>query len=461
MRKSQLYSIAFGFSLLVLLFFSLLLYNSINSLNEYSFWVDRSHTIMFNLQRLQSSMKDTETSQRGFLLTKDSSFLQPLMESRGDIPSVIDTLLTLTKDDVRQYKKMQSLKIVVSQALNWIEETLPRRNYSELTLSGRLKNGQESMNNFRSLIREIESDELTLLKKRADNKKLYERITPNYFKVIFSITTIIAFISFILLLQELRQRLASQNLLETKFHALNQSNAELQQIAHVTSHDLQEPLRKIRTFSDVLISKYNDTLKDEGKLILDRIGHNTSRMQELISDLSSFTSLAVSEGKMVMVDLNKIVLDVQQELSESITLKNPKISISPLPLLKGYRHQLHILFRELLDNALKFSQNGIGPLITITANQVRGDQLETSDKKYESRDFMVINVYDNGIGFEKEYAAKIFVLFQRLHAQDSQYPGKGIGLAVCQRIMSNHNGFITASGEVDKGSIFHLYFPLN
>jgi light-regulated signal transduction histidine kinase (bacteriophytochrome) len=461
MRKSQLYSIAFGFSLLVLLFFSLLLYNSINSLNEYSFWVERSHTVMFNLQRLQSYMKDTETSQRGFLLTKDSSFLQPLMESRTDIPQVLDTLLVLSRYNAKQYEKMKALKSAVSQTLNWIAETLPKRVYDEKALSTRLKRGQLAMNNFRTLVKDVELEELALLESRANNKKIYERITPNYFKVIFSITTIIAFISFILLLQELRQRLESQNLLETKFHALNQSNAELQQIAHVTSHDLQEPLRKIRTFSDVLISKYGDSMKSDGQLIIDRIGQNTFRMQQLIADLSSFTSLVISEGKMSMVDLNKIVLEVQQDLSEQIVSKKSKINVSTLPVLRGYPHQLHILFRELLDNALKFSQEGLDSAITITANQVRGDQLETKNRKFESRNFIVINIYDNGIGFEKEYADKIFILFQRLHPQDSPYPGKGIGLAICQRIMSNHNGFATASAEVDNGATFHLYFPLS
>jgi signal transduction histidine kinase len=462
MRKSQLYSIAFGFSLLVLLFFSLLLYNSINSLNEYSYWVDRSRSVMFHLQRLQSSMKDTETSQKGFLLTKDSTFLQPLLESRTDIPKVIDTLLILTRDNKKQYVKMNALKSSVSQTLTLIEETLPKRAYEDAQLSARLKHGQRAMNNFRRIIKEIEEEENALLEQRAENKKVYERITPNYFKIIFSVTTIIAFISFILLLQELKQRLESQTQLEIKFHALNQSNAELQQIAHVTSHDLQEPLRKIRTFSDVLISKYSHILKEEGKIIMDRIGYNSFRMQQLIADLSSFTSLAASEGTMTMVDLNKIAFDAQQELAKAIEKKNPKIKISALPVLKGYPDQLHLLFRELLDNSLKFSQDNIDPIITITANQVRGDQLEIVDrKKYEQRNFLVINIYDNGIGFENEYAKKIFVLFQRLHAQDSAYEGRGIGLAICQRIMSNHNGFIAASAEVDNGATFRLYFPIS
>jgi signal transduction histidine kinase len=461
MRKSQLYTIAFGFSLLVLLFFSLLLYNSINSLNEYSYWVDRSSNVMFHLQRLQSSMMDTETSQKGFLLTKDSTFLQPLLESREDIPKVLDTLTTLTRDNKKQYEKIKLLTSTVSQSLTLIEETLPRRQqYDESQLAARLKYGQQAMNNFRSLLKDIENDEHELLKQRAESKKVYERITPNYFKIIFSVTTIIAFISFILLLQELRQRLESQNLLETKFHALNQSNTELQQIAHVTSHDLQEPLRKIRTFSDVLISKYGDILKNDGKVIIDRINHNSFRMQQLIGDLSSFTSLAASEGNMTMVDLNKIVFDVQQDLLPAIEKKKPKIKISTLPVLRGYPNQLRLLFKELLDNTLKFAQDGIAPVITITANQVRGDQLEAINKKYEQRNFVVVNIYDNGIGFEEEYANKIFVLFQRLHPQDSEYEGRGIGLAICQRIMSNHDGFINATGEIDNGATFHLYFPL-
>jgi signal transduction histidine kinase len=461
MRKSQLYSVVFGFSLLVLLFFSLLLYNSINSLNEYSYWVDHSRSVMFHLQRLQSFMKDTENSQKGFLLTKDSTFLQPLLESRTEIPKVIDTLTALTRDNEKQHKKIKLLFNAVSQSLTLIEETLPKRQYNEARLAASLKYGQQAMNNFRSLVKEIENNEHELLQQRADSKKLYERITPHYFKIIFSVTTIIAFISFILLLQELRQRLAYQSQLETKFHALNQSNTELQQIAHVTSHDLQEPLRKIRTFSDVLLSKYGESLTPDNKLIIDRIIHNSLRMQQLIGDLSSFTGLATSEEKPMTVDLNKIVFDVQQDLMPVIEKKKPQIRVSTLPVMRGYPNQLHLLFRELLDNTLKFAQDGVVPVITITANQVRGDQLEDANRKYEQRDFVVINIYDNGIGFENEYSAKIFVLFQRLHAQDSKYEGRGIGLAICQRIMSNHNGFINATGQIDKGSTFQLYFPVS
>lgn len=370
-------------------------------------------------------MKDIETSQRGFLLTKDSSFLQPLIKSRIEIPKVLDTLLLLTKGNIKQYQKMNELKRAVSQTLNWIAETLSRKIYNEEALASRLKRGQMAMNTFSTLAKNIEEEEYNILEKTASNKKTYERITSNYFKVIFSVTTIIAFISFILLLLELRQRLASQSLLETKFHALNQSNAELQQIAHVTSHDLHEPLRKIRTFSDVLASKFRDSLKNDGQVIIDRIGQNTYRMQQLIADLSSFTSLDVSEEKMSIVDLNKIMLEVQHDLTKKIELKKPKITISTLPVLRGYPHQLHILFRELLDNALKFSQPDMEPVITITANQLRGDQLLAKDKKFENRNYLVINIYDNGIGFENEYAEKILVLFQRLHTQDSSYPGKG------------------------------------
>jgi len=460
MRKSQLYSLVFGISLLLLLLFSLLLYNAIHSLTIYSHAVERSHQVMFNLQKLQANVVDIETSQRGFLITHDSSFLEPLLRAREHVPSVLDTLLALSAGNDIQRHNTEVLKTSIVERLSALQEILNESYfYTEDRLSTRLKADKILMDEFRDEITKVENEELATLQKDAASKSTYERITPNYFKVILSITTAIALISFTLLMRELNQRLASQNLLETRFHALNQSNSELQQIAYVTSHDLQEPLRKIRTFSDVLITKYEQALNHDGKAILDRMNQNVLTMQERIADLSSFASLSATGESNSAVDLHKIVLDVQHELRSIVDQKKATITLSLLPVVHGYAGQLQILFREILDNALKFSRDGVQPRITITANQVRGDQLERLEKKYSQRNFTVVTVYDNGIGFENEYSSKIFILFQRLHMHESPYQGKGIGLAICQRIMTNHDGFITANGEPGQGATIRLYFP--
>lgn len=298
MRKSQLYSIAFGFSLLVLLSFSLLLYNSLTSYSEYSSLVEHTQIIMNNLQKVHSTVVDAETGQSGFLLTKDSSFLDPLLIAREELPIILDSLKKLTSDNVIQTHRIDTLKAVIWDRLHIMEEIINRAPLLDTeTLTTRLKQGKAKMDDFRSVINVIMAQERALLTIRAQKKLEFEKITPSYFKAIISITAIVSLISFILLMQELKQRTAAQNLLETRFHALNRSSAELQQIAYVTSHDLQEPLRKIRTFSDALVIKYQNKVPEEVMSILKRIDANAFRVRELVADLSAFTSLSNPDGK--------------------------------------------------------------------------------------------------------------------------------------------------------------------
>ncbi|NOT76023.1 MAG: hypothetical protein HOP08_13945 [Cyclobacteriaceae bacterium] len=459
MRKSQLYSIAFGFSLLVLLFFSMLLYNSLTSYSEYSSLVEHTQVVMNNVQKMHSQVIDAETGQRGFLLTKDSIFLEPLLEARSQVPKTIDSLRGLAFENTLESKMIDTLRKVSWEKLQIMEETLnisPFISPDALTL--RLKAGKVKMDKFRSIVNTILAEEQLLLVQRAKKKLEFERITPSYFKAIISITAVVSLISFVLLMQELKHRTAAQNLLESKFHSLNRSNAELQQIAYVTSHDLQEPLRKMRIFSDALIIKFEKEIPEEALAILKRVDANAARVRELVADLSSFTSLATPDGKITDVNLSLAISKAQAALSEKMNEKKGSLTIqTSLPIIKGYKQQLEMLFEELINNSIKFSKPEEPLNITIYSEIVsnNGNELLTPDRQY-----LMINFSDNGIGFESEYANKIFILFQKLHGQSDRYEGKGLGLSLCQRIMANHDGFITAAGGINEGATFTLYFPL-
>ena len=457
MRKSQLYSIAFGFSLLVLLSFSLLLYDSLTSYSEYSSLVEHTQTIMNNLQKVHSLVVDAETGQSGFLLTKDSSFLDPLLYARGELPLILDSLKELTSDNDVQGARIDTLKAVIWDRLHIMEEIINRAPLLNTeTLTTRLKEGKARMDKFRVIINGVLTQERNLLTVRAQKKLEFEEITPSYFKAIISITAIVSLVSFILLMQELKQRTAAQNLLETRFHALNRSNAELQQIAYVTSHDLQEPLRKIRTFSDALIIKFQGRVPEDMMPIIKRIDANASRMRELIADLSAFISLSTPDGKVKDINLTEAIRKVETKLSTSISESKATITIPSLPTISGYDRQIEILFTELISNSIKFSKPGVDPVINISSKVLDGKE---NDALNSGKSYLVISLTDNGIGFEKEYSSKIFILFQKLHNQDDKYEGKGLGLSLCQRIMANHEGFITAFGEIGLGATFNLYFP--
>jgi len=259
-------------------------------------------------------------------------------------------------------------------------------------------------------------------------------------------------VSFLIITNAFKKRKTYQKILENKIKQLNLSNSEMEQIAFVASHDLQEPLRKIRTFGDKLIKHNSPGLNKDGQKLLEKIAAAASRMQELLNDFINYTRIVQSTEPANLVSLEKVIEEVVIEFKESIDNKKAILKVDKLPEIVGYNYQLHLLFSNLLDNALKFSKAPIPPVIKIT--MADADHTETGDE----RKFIRVTFSDNGIGFEKEFAEKIFIIFQRLHSQNSSYLGKGIGLAICKRVMVNHDGYITASGEVGVGARFNLYF---
>ncbi len=462
MRRTKLYSIAFGGSLLILISFSLLLNSNFELMRRTAFWVRQSGVVIDKLQSLNAAMIDVETSQRGYLLTRDTSFLDLFNAKRDKVQPLMDTILLLVSDNPVQIEKAGLLRSVIHQKIEKLEEILYRNDpYSGKELSARLKEGKIFMDKFRVIILDMQQSEKAILKTRTSSQEEYESFTPKYLFAILVLAIVTAILSFIFLLQELSQRLKAQAQLETKVNTLAQAKAELEQIAYVTTHQLQEPMRKIRMFVDILLSKFAGDLPDEARHMLERMDKNVEGMRTRVADLSNFADLVNLDKEAIEdVDLNRILFEVQQELSLSIAEKKVQFRISQLSRVKGFEMQLHLLFKELLTNALKFSIPTQSAEIIIKGSLVNSEQLNKA-RNFGSRNFLVVSVCDNGIGFEKQFADKIFVLFQQLNEVDSPYAGKGIGLAVCQRIMANHGGFITAIGEAGVGATFQLYFPID
>lgn len=313
------------------------------------------------------------------------------------------------------------------------------------------------MDELRKVFKEIEQDEMDLVKRFSVNE--YEVAMPRYFSAIFLFAAVIIFISFLVILKEYRQRIRYQKQLEQKVLEVNAYNVELEQIAFATSHDLQEPLRRIRTFSDRLLWKYRDQLNEDGQMILSRIDYSARRMQGLIEDLMNFVNLIRGGEQLSVVDANKLMNSAVEYLKQEIEVKRATIHIGQLPEITGFEKQLFLMFKSLIDNAIKFSKPGIPPVVTIQCVQTTGEELLLVDKTLAKKQFMRISVQDNGIGFSNEFSQKIFLIFQRLHT-GTEYEGKGIGLAIVERVMTNHNGYVLASAQVDKGALFNLYFPV-
>lgn len=239
---------------------------------------------------------------------------------------------------------------------------------------------------------------------------------------------------------------------------LHRSNESLDQFAAVASHDLQEPLRKIKSFGDLLITQYSSRLGD-GVDLLQRMQSAADRMQNLIRDLLTYSRLAKSGGiEQQSVNMRKVVDDVLIDLEVVVAEKRAVVEVGNLPTLPGDAVQLRQLFQNLLSNALKFTKAGRTPCVTVSARPVAPDE-KFVEMGLPRGQYWQIVVADNGIGFSEKYRERIFGAFERLHSKNSVYAGTGIGLAIVRRVMDNHAGIVTAHATEGEGATFTLYFP--
>jgi PAS domain S-box-containing protein len=245
--------------------------------------------------------------------------------------------------------------------------------------------------------------------------------------------------------------------LEEKNQELKKINKELESFAYISSHDLQEPLRKIQTFSSSILEKEYDHLSENGKDRFRRMQNAAERMQNLIDDLLTYSRTNTSGRQFEMMYLEKIIEDVKDDLKEDLKEKQAVIEVSGLCEIKIIPFQFRQLLTNLIMNSLKFSHSVHPPRISIKAEIVNGARL-TNKKLLPQQDYCHIIVADNGIGFEPQYSEKIFEVFQRLHGK-SEYKGTGIGLAIVKKIVENHNGIISATGQLNKGAAFDIYIP--
>lgn len=250
---------------------------------------------------------------------------------------------------------------------------------------------------------------------------------------------------------ELQKRVLERTL------ALENKNKELEQFTYAASHDMQEPLRKVETFSSMLMKLHNDQLDDKGKSLVTKISSSVHRMKSIIDDLLNYSHQTAEAQVFTPVNLNKIAEEVEDDLELVISEKKATIVKDVLPVINGVPGQINQLFFNLFSNALKFSKPGIPVRIQIKYSQPSKEESSVKGL-YTHQPYIKISFTDNGIGFDQEYAEQIFSLFKRLHAK-TEYEGTGIGLGLCRKIVLNHKGAIWAESEKDKGSTFHILLP--
>jgi PAS domain S-box-containing protein len=254
--------------------------------------------------------------------------------------------------------------------------------------------------------------------------------------------------------RDLTEKKLTEDRLRQYNKELEAKNRELEQFAYIASHDLQEPLRKIQTFTEILEKNLDDA--QQVVKYLDKISSSARRMSQLVHSVLEYSRLSVKDIVPERVELDQVLANVRSDLELLITERNAVIKSKRLPAVKGIPMQLQQLFFNLVNNAIKFTDKA--PLITISSRKLKAGKNNTYPGLEPGMHYVELLFSDNGIGFEQQYAERIFTIFQRLHGQKS-YPGTGIGLALCKKIVENHHGHIHVESEPGKGSCFYICLP--
>jgi signal transduction histidine kinase len=249
--------------------------------------------------------------------------------------------------------------------------------------------------------------------------------------------------------QDITNEYQLTNELKNKNEELIRKNKDLESFNFIASHDLQEPLRKIQTYSNRILHEGINTIPENLMKYFTKIFNASNRMQKIIEDFLIFYHSLNSSDESETIDLNDVLKNAAELLSELIVSKSVKLSVDDLPKIKGRRLRLTEMFRHLLSNAIKFAKNDSSIEIKISAQNHSGT---------DGKEYVMISIADNGIGFDQKYSDRIFELFQKLHSQD-EYPGSGIGLSLCKKIAEDHSGWISVVSEPHVGSTFNVFIP--
>ena len=453
-----------GILVVALITLSIVSYYSMKEYGKFSNLIQQNTNVLYNVESLTTNAIELQANYQGYVITKQA---QNMVEISSTIQK-LNSIYPVLEDEVEGSAFLTNhLKIIknltdLQQKILSVETILPS---DDILLTSRERNiileGREILNEIKYQAEKMKNFQLRNIAEMQERKS--GKLNQNYLLIAIFIlfTLIILFLAYIIIKKELRKSHLLSLELEQSIHQLSQSNQELEQFAYVASHDLQEPLRKIIAFTDIISEKYKNIVPEEGHTYFERITSSTNRMKSLITDLLNFSRATRNNIDKERIDLNNLIHEVVSDLSEVINEKNAQIKykLHRKIFVEATPIQMRQLFQNLISNALKFSKNGVAPEIKISSTNIDAEKVEEQLSVITSDKYVQIEVIDNGIGFNEEYLSKIFTIFQRLHGR-SKYSGTGIGLALCKRIVENHNGFLTAKSKLGKGSSFYVYLPL-
>lgn len=488
---------AFALVLLLLVVNALVSYEAVTTLIRNNEQVYRTQRVLTELEETLSAVKDAETGQRGFLITKDRQFLEPYTLALQSLDEHLRSLKDLLRENPDQLARAESLETALKERVQTLTENL---NFFEQQGVGaqqqpeRLLKGKGQMDTVRRRVVELKGEENRLLAIRQQETQRSARNTI----LTFIISNLVALVMlagiFALLNREVKERQraaeelkAAHDVLEVKVRErtaelietnasltqeiteraraeeklrqftveLERSNRELQDFAFVASHDLQEPLRKIQAFGDRLKTRFGEGLGKDGLDYLGRMQNAAHRMHVLINDLLMFSRVTTKGQPFAPVDLRAVTREVLSDLEVRIQQSGGSVEVGELMTIEADALQMRQLMQNLIGNSLKFHRPDAPPVVRIDSRIVE----RQNEHNGGSQSFCELAVADNGIGFDEKYLDRIFTPFQRLHGRN-EYEGTGMGLAVCRKIVERHGGSITARSEVGVGTTFLIDLPL-
>jgi signal transduction histidine kinase len=454
----------FGAGLAILILVGVLSYESLIRTAEDRVWVTHTHLALEKVDAVLADLLDAETGQRGYILTGDPSYLVPYTDSLSRINRDVKELRELTADNPVQQHSLDRLEKLIAARLAGLQDRIELRTREGLAAGAKevqQGRGKKDMDQIRTVISEMGMEETRLLKLRSDEANAGSRITRIEIVggeiLAVALLCLAGFVAGKEMDQRkraeekirdlnvgLERRVAERTAeLAERARDLARSNSDLQQFAYVASHDLQEPLRMVASFTQLLAQRYKDKLDDDARDFINYAVDGATRMQTLISDLLNYSRVGTQGKSLVPTDSEALFRRVLESIKYSVEESGTEIVHDPLPTLLADPQQLGQLFQNLLTNAIKFRGKDT-PRIHVSAVRDSGD--------------WKISVRDNGIGIAQEHSDRIFVIFQRLHTK-TEYPGTGIGLAICKKIVERHGGRIWIEPSPGGGTTFCFTIP--
>lgn len=454
---------------------AVLSYRSVNIVAANNRSINNNLQTISLIKDLKTELLAAESSQRGFLLTSDEQYLEPYHKTLHVIDDLLNKLSDAAEDIPAQHQRYEELYSYVLDKINEMQMIVgltDEDRYREALNKVRTDEGIRLMQKITSIVEAMEADEAKRLKENKSHALNNRQFIVISLLLTNSIGLVLSLGIFFILYRnsakvaDLYKALEHANSeLEIKVDArtqtlmqyseeLQRSNKELEAFAFVASHDLQEPLRKIRAFGDRLQQKFTVELGERGADYVRRMQAASERMSVLIDDLLSFSRVTTKQKPFVQVDLNQVMSRVLDDLDYAIEDTGAKLYIEALPVIDADASQMGQVFMNLMANSLKFRHPEIPPVIRVTcAEKLQSPLIE------DTREWCCIRFSDQGIGFDAHYADRVFNLFQRLHGRD-EYSGTGIGLALCRKIIERHGGSIEAESESGKGATFIIRLPM-